>query len=365
MFNTYIRAVNPGLGQLINGISFASVATGGLVPAPAEPYATLNGSALNEMRQEHESGAIFGQLEFDISESFTVTAGLRYTREEKKIVGTFTQAAQGDQPDLENATRQLGILQLATAGSPENGIPPNPGLLALFDPWVFTPFAAPDWGYYLLDPLSPRPDIDETIDDDQVTGTLKLSWHASDDIMAYASWGTGYKSGGTNTDRINVAQSPLFGPETSESLELGIKADFPAQRLRANLSIHSTGFDDFQSNAFRGAGFNLQNAGKLDTYGGELEVWWSPTDKLTFSAAYVRSVADFEEFDRGNCWISYTFHTGIDDPGRANPQDPFCNRGGRSRVVQPGELFCFCGHTKFSIDRQPQWIRPAGVVIHR
>ena len=38
--------------------------------------------------------------------------------------------------------------------------------------------------------------------------------------MFYASYGTGYKSGGTNTDRINAAFSPVFDAETSEAQAL-------------------------------------------------------------------------------------------------------------------------------------------------
>ena len=34
----------------------------------------------------------------------------------------------------------------------------------------------------------------------------------------------------------------------------------------------------------------------------------------------------FDEFKRGTCWVAYTWHTGIDDPGRVAPNDPFCSR---------------------------------------
>ena len=67
------------------------------------------------------------------------------------------------------------------------------------------------------------PDEDEEdFDDDQVTGNLTLTARPDDTTMYYASFSTGYKSGGTNTDRIGFGFNPKFGPETSETFELGI-----------------------------------------------------------------------------------------------------------------------------------------------
>ena len=45
--------------------------------------------------------------------------------------------------------------------------------------------------------------------------------------MLYASYGTGYKSGGTNADRIPAGFDYIFGAETSESFEVGMKTVFP------------------------------------------------------------------------------------------------------------------------------------------
>ena len=38
--------------------------------------------------------------------------------------------------------------------------------------------------------------------------------------------------------------------------------------------------------------------------------------------------AEYKTFLAGNCWVAYTWHTGIDDPGRENAGDSFCNRSG-------------------------------------
>ena len=88
-----------------------------------------------------------------------------------------------------------------------------------------------------------------------MTGTVKLSWFANDATMFYASYGTGYKSGGVNVDRIDAAFDPLFDAETSEAFELGMKADFPEQALRVNVALHRTDTDDLQTISFQGTGF--------------------------------------------------------------------------------------------------------------
>jgi len=354
--NTYFTS-NPDyqatVQPLVDAITFASMLTAGTpfaVPAPVVPFSP-DAFAFNEMEQEQESWAVFGQLEFDITDSLMLTFGLRFTDEEKALTGIFTQTANGPPPNPDAAIQQLTILQGATVGDPANGIPPNPALFALFDPSVFQAFASKDWGYYLpqLAIVGPRPNLDESLSDEQLTSTIKLAWRASENILTYISYGTGYKSGGTNTDRINRAFNPVFDAETSDSLEIGFKADFPDQNVRLNVALHTTGVDDFQSNAFQGAGFNLQNAGELDTYGGEIELWWNPTDNTNITAAYVKSVADFESFESANCYLAFPFHTGLADPGQVNPTDAFCDRSGDRVPLNPEDFFVFTATQFFNL----------------
>ena len=206
-------------------------------------------------------------MDLPLGEQWTLTLGARYTDESKDMTGTFVQGAQGGPPNLD--ALRVVLCQASPLCGPAMGLPPfNP-----FDPAtqaVFAPFVEDGWGTYLFDPLAPRPDLNESLEDDQVTGTVKLSWRPNDDTMLYASWGTGYKSGGTNTDRINAAFNPIFGAETSETIEIGIKADFPEQDMRLNISIYDTQVDDLQANSFTGTGFNLQNAARPIPRAGKL-----------------------------------------------------------------------------------------------
>ena len=50
------------------------------------------------------------------------------------------------------------------------------------------------------------------------------------------------------------------------------------------------------------------------------------TVEVNFAWAFVN--AEYKTFKGGNCYVAYTWHTGIDDPGRQNATDQFCDRSG-------------------------------------
>jgi outer membrane receptor protein involved in Fe transport len=271
-------------------------------PLPAVPLFVPDSGARNIMKQDHAAYAVFGQADYYLMNDLMLTAGLRYTREEKDLSGKFTQ---GSSPDFTDNRIAIDFVQ-------EN-----------------------------FPPVAPRDPIEESLSDDQVTGTLKLSWFYSLDAMVYASFATGYKSGGTNTDRIDPELDYIFDPETSEAFEVGWKASFPAQALRVNLALHKTDIDDLQVNYADDNLFVLQNAGKLDSYGGELEVTWLPSDSLTLTAAYSRTEGEFKDFQDSFCWIAYPFHTGRPDPGDpSGGENPVaCDRSGEDLHENPEFLF--------------------------
>ncbi len=250
--------------------------TGPLVGVPS--FLFPDGSfALDIAEQEHEAYAVFGQVDYNLTDSIVLTAGLRWTHEDKDMTNTFTEE--------------------------------NPGL-----------------GFAFFPPLAPRDNVDEEIDDDQVTGTAKISWFASDDIMFYASYGTGYKAGGINTDRIDPALDVVFDAEESEAFEVGMKADFPEQALRVNVALHSTDTDDLQTISFQSVGFALQNAGTAEAWGGELDVLWQPLNNTTVTLAYAYNDAEYKDFEQGSCWVGTPFHTQQPDPQENG--DGSCDRSG-------------------------------------
>jgi len=331
----------------------------------------------DDVSQKHKSAAVFGQVDLPIGDSVLLTLGARYTNEQKDMIANFVQTAQGGPPNLDGLVLAgcqidvtLGGLPIPELTDACNGLrflesqgavfplsPSAPLSLVPADPldptdpaniaaFILSPFSSSGWGTYLFAPLSPRPNINTSIDDDHFSGTAKLTWFANDSTMFYASYGEGYKSGGTNTDRINPAFSEVFGAETSTTIEVGMKADFPDQNLRINLAVYDTQVDGLQSNSWTGTGFNVQNAGNADTSGWELETWWVPTETLAFQAYWVRSDAKYEDFLLGTCQDATVFHTGMPDPGSGGDIDAnICDRSGGTLAYNPKDIYYF-GFTK-------------------
>jgi outer membrane receptor protein involved in Fe transport len=250
--------------------------TGQLVGVPAALF-PAGGLSRNVSVQDNKAYAVFGQVDYNLTDSLVLTGGLRWTREQKDMQNFFTEE--------------------------------NPGI-----------------GFAFFPPLAPRDDVDEDIDDDQLTGTAKISWFAREDMMFYVSYGTGYKAGGVNTDRIQQSLNVVFDAEESQSWEVGMKAEFPKQALRVNLALHRTETDDLQTISFQGTGFALQNAGVAEAQGGELDLLWQPLTNTTVTLGYAYNDAEYDDFEAGDCWIGTPFHTGQPDP-RANG-DGSCDRSG-------------------------------------
>lgn len=240
-------------GVVCSGLAFPGAGVEALCPLPA--FIPGEGS-INRSTQEQTSWAIFGQADIQITEDLVATLGLRYLDEEKEL-------------DV------------------------------LFEETVFTPaFAA----VTLFSPLIP--DVDGAkLDDTVTTGTAKLTYFWNDDVMTYFSYGKGYKSGGTNVDRIpvGVGAQQLFAPEDSDSFEIGFKGDFMDRRLRVNAAVFMMELDDFQANNFVGDTFVLQNAGTLESKGFELDVVALPASWLSISAGVAYIDAVYDEFLTGAC----------------------------------------------------------------
>lgn len=327
---------NPDVGDietLVNGVA----AQAGPPYMPAGVAFLPDIWSNDAIKQDQDGWAVFGQVDFALGEDFILTLGARYTDETKDIDAVFTQnTPAGPIPDF-NAIAIAGCqVQMC---DPDVG-PFNPADPATFA--AFAPFFADGWGAYAFPPLAPRTDLDDSLSDDQLTGNIKLSWFPGDTSMFYISYATGFKSGGTNTERIPAAFDSIFGPETSKSLEVGYKGDLGPVRLA--IAVYDTEFDDFQAQTFTGSGFNLQNAGTIDNTGVEVEMLWRPTDSFQAQFIYSHNEVEFAEFRAGTCWDGYPFHTGINDPGLPDDYNSaidaqICDKTGQAQAYNPEDRF--------------------------
>ncbi|NVK54884.1 MAG: TonB-dependent receptor [Alteromonadaceae bacterium] len=331
-FPVFFAASAAQLAPLAQGLDTLSALSGGLI-APTAP-ATPGGTQFpHSADQTQDSYALFAQSDWQFARHLTVTTGLRWTTEDKTLTGNYQETGPGfnglpSPPDPVAAGAALAAIGAALS----NGqMVDNASLAAI------APFQQPGWGFYFLDTASvlPRPALNESLSENNLSGTVKVSYQANDNQLIYASWANGYKSGGINTDRISSAFDPVFRSETSTAWEVGIKQELPEHNLRLNFAMHKTDIDDFQASTFTGTGFNLQNAGSIGTKGVELDVTWFPVASTQITINYARLLAQFDSFDNGTCWVAYTWHTGIDDPGRQSPDTPYCSRAGDRIGFEP------------------------------
>jgi outer membrane receptor protein involved in Fe transport len=340
-FNPYVLATNPDLVALIAGTAqVLALLPPGTLPPQVAPY-SADSIALNDFNQDQDGYAIFGQVDFPLGDKFQLTLGARYTDETKRITGIFTDSSVGPPPDI-------AAMQAALFAASQGDFSQLPALLPILQPNV-------SWGNYLLTELSPRPNINTKLEDDKTTGTAKLTWFVSDESMLYASYATGFKSGGTNTDRIDPSIDTIFSAEDSTSIELGYKAVLGPVRFSA--ALYQTDFDDFQANTFTGTGFNLQNAGEVEISGFEIEGTWRPTDNLELQAFYAHNEAEYKSFPVGTCWTTTPFHTGLADPAPPGPDPVQCDRTGDPLPYNPEDRAFVAATQNFAVGNNNLWIR--------
>ncbi len=212
---------------------------------PTPPYGFAQGVDFRGTTTTRASAA-FGQLEYEILRGLTLTAGARYSHEVKGI-------------------NHEGMQDLAT--------PYNPTV-----PFVYTQFQV----------------ASET--ENSVTPRFGLEYRVAPDILLYATYAKGFKSGGYNNNSFG---DPLL-PEKLTDYEGGIKAEFLQHKLRTNLAAFSYDYTNLQLQKVVGSAAIPLNAGRAVVRGVETEVAVRPARRLELSAnaSYLYSVIhDFATSD--------------------------------------------------------------------
>lgn len=127
--------------------------------------------------------------------------------------------------------------------------------------------------------------------DKQTNWLINGRYSVTDEAMFFFSVSTGFKSGGFN-GRTNATQRE-FGPEKTTDYEVGVKSTLLDGRLLANVTLYRTNLENFQDSVSLSTGlaFNVQNAGELRVQGVEADFQFNPIDQLTIiaSGAYLDS----------------------------------------------------------------------------
>ena len=134
--------------------------------------------------------------------------------------------------------------------------------------------------------------------DDNFSPELTLRYQAADDINVFASFKTGFKSGGVDnsalpSNSLSVAalsgdfSGLIFDSEEAIGGEFGIKSQFDNRNITLNMTAYYYVFTDLQVQNFNATTvqFVTSNAGELTTKGVDLEfAWRTPIEGFNLSA---------------------------------------------------------------------------------
>ena len=249
-------------------------------------------------QRDQDAWSLYGQLTWNITDSFKAILDVRYTEETQKGVGNSWNAIF---PDLVNPEYSPRLYWLHN------------------DEYLFY----------------------QTRNDDSTDPALRLQWNVNDNVMLYAGYAEGSKAGGLKANDGNLGSILLascadpaycqtytgqpsitpeevaagmtlvqgngafdFEDEEGESFELGLKSTFAGGRASLNLAIYTMDFKNLQTSSYDGTRFLIQNAASASVDGFEAEFNWQATANLRLAAAVAYVDATYDEFPGAQCIIT-------------------------------------------------------------
>nr|QQZ50016.1 TonB-dependent receptor [Phenylobacterium glaciei] len=141
---------------------------------------------------------------------------------------------------------------------------------------------------------------------DDVSPMVSLDYQATDDVFFYGRVSKGFKSGGFNGRANTPGEEQPYAPETAISYEAGVKTELFDKRARANFTVFYNDYQDFQARVGHSVtsptqpipaiDFTVLNAGQLKIYGAELELAANPIAGLSLNAEVGYLHAEYGEF---------------------------------------------------------------------
>ncbi|WP_114520493.1 TonB-dependent receptor [Altererythrobacter sp. ZODW24] len=282
-----------------------------------------------QFSMDNTSYSVFGTVDFEVTDRLTITGGFNYTDDKKD----FALAQQSFDP-LGQVNLVDAFITLATAGGVTTrdqfqALPQaNQDALLALATGPGNPFIALQ-GFQFQPPFLTIPNAveDGKTRDDKFTYLARASFEISDEVNIYGSYATGFKASSVNLSRdsrpsnadytaglggslFGAPSSPILdaglatanlstgsrfaGPEEATVYEIGVKGQW--EGFGFNLALFDQTIKGFQSLAFTGTGFALQNAGQQSVKGFEFDATIRPIDNLTFTFATTYLDPLFDDF---------------------------------------------------------------------
>ncbi len=209
-----------------------------------------------------DSYAVFGQIDYQITEALNATLGLRWVRDEKTFDTAQQLTAEVQSPSSPFLPFLNPALTSVSLNNTYNETTPRIGL-----DYTFSPFGSVN------------------------------------SLMAYVSAAKGFKSGGYNGITIfNLGDAlTAYAPENNWTYEGGLKTEAFDNRVRFNAAYFWAQISDLTANSTApGFAFPVQNVGDADVHGFELELTAVPVDNLTFFATATFAHGSYGSLEPGS-----------------------------------------------------------------
>ena len=229
----------------------------------------------NFSQQDGTTWAVFAHTEWRFADAWKLTLGLRYDEDEKDFKGCTADNGDGD------TTQYIATLVETSAG-----VVPDvePGGCITFPEGSFTGSI-----------------IEKELDEDSTSGKVALDWNVTEDILTYASYSRGYKSGSFPTLSTNAeSQLDPVVQEKVDAYEIGMKARFADGAAQLNAAAFYYDYTDKQLlgrvPTIFGALGALVNVPESEVTGAEFDLQWAPVDGLLLGLAATYLDTEVKDF---------------------------------------------------------------------
>jgi iron complex outermembrane recepter protein len=286
-FFNILADINTALGRTN---SYFNPAASGLIPGDV-PTGILG---VQHFKQVRSSYAVYGEGNYELTDTITATAGLRYTKDKndfKDGITTFYDYA--------------GVARLLTVSDFNGGPLGN----AFFLQPVYSGGGTAATGTLLVPAYGagglglPLPGgLERSGKSGKLSGRFILDWKPTDGTMVYASFSRGYRSGTFNGLAYGSANQVYFvRPESVNAYEMGFKTRFMDNRLQINGAVFYYDYKGQQGQVVDSTA--TANLIALDgtMKGAELEIQFAATDALKLSASVGVLDSSYKKFDQAAC----------------------------------------------------------------
>ena len=232
---------------------------------------------VNDITHTIEQVAVFGQLEYDLTDTVTASIGARWYEIDDEYKGSTSTV------DVSRRVKAFGSLdrdELAAVGEDPDEV-----------------YAAVESGQLDVSDLG----SDGVLTVSDTIFKFSLDWKVTDDVLLFANYSEGFRPPVTNrvgggkatsqTGKFDGFRIPVYSEtDTLDNYELGLKGDFLDGIVRVNATAYYSEITDLQTSRFDPTNISFlvftDNVGDAEIKGIDADITWLATDDLIINSAF-------------------------------------------------------------------------------